>query len=65
MSIFEILIITCLVVNYGKLILNLIKGGYTNNIKNLFIDLIVSYYLAPLLTIAIIWDWYDKRTVIS
>lgn len=61
MEIINKIITFCLIINYGKLIFNLIKGTYKNNFKNIFIDLVIAYYLAPILTIAIIWDWVKKR----
>lgn len=65
MGLLDIIFIPCLLINYGKMIANAIKGNYKNNAKGLFIDLVVSFYLAPLLTICIVWDFCDRKIVIS
>lgn len=60
MGIIKFIVFTSLIINYTSLLINFIKGRYKNNIRNLCIDVWVSYFLAPILTIALIWECVDK-----
>lgn len=57
----DYIVLIMLLINYGKVINNISKRAYKNNFKDLLIDLFCSYYLAPLITISIIWDYSNKR----
>lgn len=61
MNIIKSIVFISLIISYGYLLINLIKGYYKNNIRNLCIDIWVSYYLAPLLAIVLIWNFIEKK----
>lgn len=63
MNIIKSIVFISLIISYGYLLINLIKGNYKNNIRNLCIDIWVSYCLAPLLVIALIWNFIEKKKI--
>ena len=63
MNIIKSIVFISLIISYGHLLINLIKGYYKNNIRNLCIDIWVSYYFAPLLAIALIWNFIEKKKI--
>ena len=63
MNIIKSIVFISLIINYGCLLINLIKGYYKNNIRNLCIDIWVSYYFAPLLAITLIWNFIEKKKI--
>lgn len=44
MNIIKYIILISLIINYGAIIIRLTKGCYKNNIKDLGIDLWISYF---------------------
>ena len=63
MNIIKSVVFISVIISYGYLLINLIKGYYKNNIRNLCIDIWVSYYLAPLLAIVLTWNFIEKKKI--
>lgn len=61
MGVIKCVVFVSLIISYGHLLINLIRGSYKNNMRNLCIDVFISYYFAPLLVIGLIWDFVEKK----
>lgn len=60
MKVIDVLVASSLAINYSRVAYNVIRGRY-KSVKGFCIDMIVSYCLAPLYTILILWDLNNKR----
>lgn len=65
MKIVKYIIVISLFINYSVLSLNLVRGIYKNRMMNFAIDMAISYYLGPFLSIAIIYDYISKRKTLK
>lgn len=60
MDTFKYIVLLILLINYARVISNILKNAYKNDFRSLIVDLLASYYLAPMVTIAIIWNYSDR-----